>query len=289
MSSRHTNSDAGRHPYHSTSTPNRAQLYHYQAPQAPYPPPYPQSVHPQGLPFQFTPGRPQDCSLTGRFHASPGAAQYYGVSEAPFSGGTTQPSAPRQMAHLPAWGSTHLLDLSPSRRQHLERSRPPHTAQQPFNDVTSSHANSTSTLAARPDTRKRRRGQNEPAAPLGPSKRNRPSNRQGRPALPSTSTISVPPPAVYGVGPLPSTGSSSPLHSADQESRAERPPLLGSLILHEKESGVPDESGEGAGHATDVWYFVRPLETRERPERVLNDVPSKERPKTAFMGCRLCM
>lgn len=42
--------------------------------------------------------------------------------------------------------------------------------------------------------------------------------------------------------------------------------------------------------ATDVWYFLRPLETRERPNEPLSDVlePSCAKLKTPFVGCRLC-
>jgi hypothetical protein len=48
---------------------------------------------------------------------------------------------------------------------------------------------------------------------------------------------------------------------------------------------------ESKSSATDVWYFVQPLEQREPPsdkENLPDIEPSCYKPKTPFVGCRLC-
>ena len=43
--------------------------------------------------------------------------------------------------------------------------------------------------------------------------------------------------------------------------------------------------------ATDVWYFVRPLQTREEPpdsEKPKNETPLMRKPSAPFVGCKLC-
>jgi hypothetical protein len=41
--------------------------------------------------------------------------------------------------------------------------------------------------------------------------------------------------------------------------------------------------------ASDVWYFMRPLDARERPTGPLNDPEtSRKKPKSLFVGCRMC-
>jgi hypothetical protein len=41
--------------------------------------------------------------------------------------------------------------------------------------------------------------------------------------------------------------------------------------------------------ATDVWYFVIPTESKERPpEGVHNSEPTMEMPKSKWMICRFC-
>lgn len=51
----------------------------------------------------------------------------------------------------------------------------------------------------------------------------------------------------------------------------------------------PRKKMESKQVATDVWYFMRPLEARERPVGPIYDPqPSREKPKSPFVGCRLC-
>lgn len=42
--------------------------------------------------------------------------------------------------------------------------------------------------------------------------------------------------------------------------------------------------------ATDIWYFMRPLDTDEEPpERPTNEKALTQKPKSKFVGCKLCM
>jgi len=51
----------------------------------------------------------------------------------------------------------------------------------------------------------------------------------------------------------------------------------------------PRRSLESKQAASDVWYFVRPLETRDRPSGPIQDPPpGHTKPKSRFVGCRLC-
>ena len=84
-------------------------------------------------------------------------------------------------------------------------------------------------------------------------------------------------PALYGVGPVSSAASSAaPVVQLEHTHFA-------SILAKAR----PQASNQVA---TDVWYFVRPLDTAEKSSTVPeNEESLKERPKTAkFVGCRLC-
>ncbi|KAF4618018.1 hypothetical protein D9613_012860 [Agrocybe pediades] len=62
-------------------------------------------------------------------------------------------------------------------------------------------------------------------------------------------------------------------------------PLLNYSPISKKKQKKPSNQV-----ATDVWYFMRPLETREHPadEPIANVQPTTTKPKSPFVGCRLC-
>jgi hypothetical protein len=54
-------------------------------------------------------------------------------------------------------------------------------------------------------------------------------------------------------------------------------------------SKASHKTGESKQVASDVWYFMRPLDTRERPiGSIVDPQPVRTKPKTPFVGCRLC-
>jgi hypothetical protein len=79
---------------------------------------------------------------------------------------------------------------------------------------------------------------------------------------------------VPGVGPiLPPTSSTSSI----------RPPAYGSAIRQKRLSGLVD--------ASDVWAFMRALDSDSRPpnwEKPANEPVFFAKPKANFVGCRFC-
>ena len=80
---------------------------------------------------------------------------------------------------------------------------------------------------------------------------------------------------------VPGVGPSSHIH----ESSATHPRPISNYSPIAKPRKVP----ESKQVASDVWYFMRPLDARERPTGPLNDPEtSRKKPKSPFVGCRLC-
>jgi hypothetical protein len=78
---------------------------------------------------------------------------------------------------------------------------------------------------------------------------------------------------------MPAASSAPPQHSL--------PPPLHSSSTDSHNSGRRDHSKTAA---TDVWYFLQALDTDLEPPARPTDEPILEcNPKTAFVGCKLCM
>lgn len=122
-----------------------------------------------------------------------------------------------------------------------------------------------------------------------PSKRTRaPSSRSLASSQPATSSSPHTPIAgVPGVGPL---GSTPPSTANTPPSR--QPIPFGSLV----DSHVKD--GVSASSASDVWWFMRPLQSKEKPAEFVtgsgypqdytDPPPTRRKIKSPAIGCRLC-
>jgi hypothetical protein len=82
---------------------------------------------------------------------------------------------------------------------------------------------------------------------------------------------------------VPGVGPSSHVH----ESQA--PAALPQPIADYSPIAKPRKAPESNQAASDVWYFMRPLDARECPTGPLHDPEtSRTKPKSSFVGCRLC-
>jgi hypothetical protein len=80
---------------------------------------------------------------------------------------------------------------------------------------------------------------------------------------------------------VPGVGPSSHVH----ESRA----VLPQPIADYSPIAKAHQAHESKQAASDVWYFMRPLDSRERLTGPLHDPEtSRKKPKSSFVGCRLC-
>ena len=80
---------------------------------------------------------------------------------------------------------------------------------------------------------------------------------------------------------VPGVGPSSHVHKS--------PAALPQPIADYSPISKPRKASESNQAASDVWYFMRPLDARERLTGPLHDPEtSRKKPKSSFVGCRLC-
>lgn len=125
---------------------------------------------------------------------------------------------------------------------------------------------------------------NTPAPARTASKRKAPKTTAGS----SKRKKNAPP--VYGVGPITNANRQAEENAATDSSSSEsdvHPAFsaraYGSLVTDLKAT-------RSTTIATDVWYFVRGLQTPERPDTLpeAETVFYETRPRTPYIGCRLC-
>ena len=165
---------------------------------------------------------------------------------------------------------TPIVPLTPPSQPYF---RFENTYQQTFSNaeghVRSPLANATGTEVnggGEPSTRKRKSG--------SASKPTSKKRKTGK----ATTAREPEPEVLFGVGP------SIPVSNADGSSNTDAP-RYGSLVT-ERES-----SQRSTTLASDVWYFTQALETGETPPTrpPPNATFHKTRPKSTYLGCRLCV
>lgn len=221
---------------------------------------------------------------------------YYQYGPGFYPSGPSQPQRPYSSgymsypSHLPAPPVMPVSNLNMP--FHNTTQSTPQIPRPILSNTTATVVNAPSQTVAKP-TRKRKQAPTTSTLTQADTqkRRNTGSTSISTPASGSTlssGTVLVPPeatfiqPAVYGVGPVSSSTSSTQIL-----------PAASAQLEHTHFGSILSKSRLHASNqvASDVWYCVRPLDVAEKPSTVPeNEEILKERPKAAkFVGCRLCL
>ena len=137
----------------------------------------------------------------------------------------------------------------------------------PLGDVTHPTVNNLPSITAP----KRKKQGTDPNLLKPPRKRRKTTTKNSTPAEPEP---------LYGVGPTSSVFDTEEISSSSETENLN----FGSLIARR---AAPKRSTTSA---SDVWYFVRPLQSKDRPTTTPVDASPfpTTRPKSPWIGCRLC-
>jgi len=122
---------------------------------------------------------------------------------------------------------------------------------------------------------------------------NPPAKRARKSANAATSTLSTRPietATIVGVGPVPEPLNSVPVSSSGIPAV---PDQLSNPTYVAISQTIDRVASSGRHGAADVWYFVKPMDTDERPDLMIEDTDLTkplitQKPKSKFVGCRLC-
>jgi len=112
-------------------------------------------------------------------------------------------------------------------------------------------------------------------------------------ATATPSTIPIETASIVGVGPVPEplpTLCPAPTSSSDTTAA---PGQLSNPTYVAISQTVNRIASSGRHGAADVWYFVKPMDTDERPDEMVEETDLAkplitQKPKSRFVGCRLC-
>jgi hypothetical protein len=251
------------------------------------------SVPPADINFQYYsyPGQPT------AWHASPlqtpsGALQLQQLPDVTAqasnindTGNYLHAPAPPPGPPHPFPGSYAPIHAAPSLYHQFYAVPPPPLANhvhQPLQDTTSNVVNSSQPSGARGRGAKRKGTTSTP-------KRKRRKTASATAINVQIVTSAAP---VCGVGPTDSdpevtvAAADTPVPQTNTTSAAEVPPPP--LHSYTTEQAVPRQREESKSAATDVWFFLRALNTREEPEIWPTNEPRlTSKPDSKFVGCRL--